>query len=201
MAKYIIGGSSMRYIKDEEFIRGNCPMTKEDIRILSIAKMNLEENSKILDVGAGTGSISIQAAKICEKGQVIAIEKDEEALDIIKKNKENFNCENLKIIEGEALEVEEHINDSFNSIFIGGSGGNLEEIISRYGNKILNHGTMVLNFITINNLSRALETLKKLNYKTECVQVSISKASGKSNMLIANNPIFIITAIKNGGDL
>lgn len=150
----------MRYIKDEEFIRGNCPMTKEDIRILSIAKMNLEENSKILDVGAGTGSISIQAAKICEKGQVIAIEKDEEALDIIKKNKENFNCENLKIIEGEALEVEEHINDSFNSIFIGGSGGNLEEIISRYGNKILNHGTMVLNFITINNLSRALETLK-----------------------------------------
>ncbi|APH24698.1 TPA: precorrin-6Y C5,15-methyltransferase (decarboxylating) subunit CbiT [Clostridium botulinum] len=191
----------MRYIKDEEFIRGNCPMTKEDIRILSIAKMNLEENSKILDVGAGTGSISIQAAKICEKGQVIAIEKDEEALDIIKKNKENFNCENLKIIEGEALEVEEHINDSFNSIFIGGSGGNLEEIISRYGNKILNHGTMVLNFITINNLSRALETLKKLNYKTECVQVSISKASGKSNMLIANNPIFIITAIKNGGDL
>ncbi|APC79938.1 precorrin-6Y C5,15-methyltransferase (decarboxylating) subunit CbiT [Clostridium botulinum] len=191
----------MRYIKDEEFIRGNCPMTKEDIRILSIAKMNLEENSKILDVGAGTGSISIQAAKICEKGQVIAIEKDEEALDIIKKNKENFNCENLKIIEGEALEVEEHINDSFNSIFIGGSGGNLEEIISRYGNKILNHGTMVLNFITINNLSRALETLKKLNYKTECIQVTISKAKGKSNMLIANNPIFIITATKNGGDL
>ncbi|EKS4345312.1 precorrin-6Y C5,15-methyltransferase (decarboxylating) subunit CbiT [Clostridium sporogenes] len=189
----------MRYIKDEEFIRGSCPMTKEDIRILSIAKMNLEENSKILDVGAGTGSISIQAAKICAKGQVIAIEKDEEALDIIKKNKEKFNCENLKIIEGEALEVEEHINDSFNSIFIGGSGGNLEEIISRYENKLLNNGTMVLNFITINNLNRALEILKELNYKTECIQVAISKAKGKSNMLIANNPIFIITATKNGG--
>ena len=189
----------MRYIKDEEFIRGSCPMTKEDIRILSIAKMNLEENSKILDVGAGTGSISIQAAKICAKGQVIAIEKDEEALDIIKKNKEKFNCENLNIIEGETLEVEEHINDSFNSIFIGGSGGNLEEIISRYQNKLLNNGTMVLNFITINNLNRALEILKELNYKTECIQVAISKAKGKSNMLIANNPIFIITATKNGG--
>ncbi|APF25706.1 precorrin-6Y C5,15-methyltransferase (decarboxylating), CbiT subunit [Clostridium sporogenes] len=191
----------MKYIKDEEFIRGSCPMTKEDIRILSIAKMNLEENSKILDVGAGTGSISIQAAKICAKGQVITIEKDEEALDIIKRNKEKFNCKNLNIIEGEALEVEEHINDSFNSIFIGGSGGNLEEIISRYGNKLLNNGTMVLNFITINNLNRALETLKKLNYKTECIQVAISKAKGKSNMLIANNPIFIITATKNGGGL
>ncbi|WP_434305677.1 precorrin-6Y C5,15-methyltransferase (decarboxylating) subunit CbiT [Clostridium botulinum] len=189
----------MRCIRDEEFIRGSCPMTKEDIRILSIAKMNLEENSKILDLGAGTGSISIQAAKICAKGRVIAIEKDEEALDIIKKNKEKFNCKNLNIIEGEALEVEEHINDSFNSIFIGGSGGNLEEIISRYGNKLLNNGTMVLNFITINNLNRALEILKELNYKTECIQVAISKAKGKSNMLIANNPIFIITATKNGG--
>ncbi|HDK7137652.1 TPA: precorrin-6Y C5,15-methyltransferase (decarboxylating) subunit CbiT [Clostridium botulinum] len=191
----------MRYIRDEEFIRGNCPMTKEDIRILSISKMNLEENSKVLDVGAGTGSVSIQAARICKKGRVFAIEKDEESLDIIKKNKEKFNCENIKIIEGDALKVEEIIKESFNSIFIGGSGGNLEEIISRYGDKLLDKGTMVLNFITINNLNAALETLKKLNYKTECIQVSISKARGKSNMLIANNPIFIITAIKNGGDL
>ncbi|OOO67176.1 precorrin-6Y C5,15-methyltransferase (decarboxylating) subunit CbiT [Clostridium tepidum] len=191
----------MRYIKDEEFIRGDCPMTKEDIRILSIAKMNLDENSKVLDVGAGTGSISIQAAKICAKGHVIAIEKDDKALDIIKKNKKKFNCENLKIIEGEALEVEEDINDGFNSIFIGGSGGNLEEIISIYGKKLLNHGTMVLNFITINNLYTALETLNKINYKTECIQVSISKSKGKSNMLMANNPIFIIRATKNGGDL
>ncbi|MFV3010773.1 precorrin-6Y C5,15-methyltransferase (decarboxylating) subunit CbiT [Clostridium botulinum] len=191
----------MKYIKDEEFIRGNCPMTKEDIRILSISKMNLEESSKVLDVGAGTGSVSIQAAKICKKGRVFAIEKDEEALDIIKKNKDKFNCENVKIIEGEALELGETIKDSFNSIFIGGSGGNLEEIINRYGDKLLDQGTMVLNFITINNLNMALETLKKLNYKTECIQVSISKARGKSNMLIANNPIFIITAIKNGGNL
>ncbi|KEI88855.1 SAM-dependent methlyltransferase [Clostridium botulinum B2 433] len=191
----------MKYIKDEEFIRGDSPMTKEDIRILSISKMNLEENSKVLDVGAGTGSVSIQAATICAKGQVFAIEKDEEALDIIKKNKEKFNCKNLKIIEGEALKVEESIKDSFDSIFIGGSGGCLEEIISRYGNKLLDQGTMVLNFITINNLNTALETLKNLNYKTECIQVSISKARGKSNMLIANNPIFIITAIKNGGNL
>ncbi|WP_251860092.1 precorrin-6Y C5,15-methyltransferase (decarboxylating) subunit CbiT [Clostridium sp. Marseille-Q2269] len=186
----------MKYIKDEEFIRGNCPMTKEDIRILSIAKMNLDENSKVLDVGAGTGSISIQAANICTKGQVIAIEKDEEALDIIKKNKEKFNCKNLKIIEGKALQVEKNINERFNSIFIGGSGGNLEEIIEKYAQKLLNKGIMVLNFITINNLYIALDTLKKLNYKTECIQVSISKSKGKSNMLMANNPIFIITAEK-----
>ncbi|EJO5347748.1 precorrin-6Y C5,15-methyltransferase (decarboxylating) subunit CbiT [Clostridium botulinum] len=189
----------MRYIKDEEFIRGSCPMTKEDIRILSIAKMNLEDNSKVLDVGAGTGSISIQAATVCKKGQVIAIEKDEEALNIIKQNKEKFNCKNLNIIKGEALQVQESIKGNFNSIFIGGSGGNLEEIIKIYSHKLLKEGTMVLNFITISNLYIALDTLKKLNYKTECIQVSISKAKGKSNMLMANNSIFIITAIKNVG--
>ncbi len=79
----------MRYIRDEEFIRGNCPMTKEDIRILSISKMNLEENSKVLDVGAGTGSVSIQAARICKKDE-FCHRKDEEALDIIKKIKRNL---------------------------------------------------------------------------------------------------------------
>ncbi len=186
----------MKYIKDEEFIRGSCPMTKEDIRILSIAKMDLDENSKVLDVGAGTGSISIQAATICARGNVTSIEKDKEALNIIKQNKEKFNCKNLNIIEGEALEVEKDIKDSFNSIFIGGSGGDLEEIIKIYSKKLLKEGTIVLNFITINNLYTALETLKELNYKTECIQVSISKSKGKSNMLMANNPIFIITATK-----
>lgn len=100
---------------------------------------------------------------------------------------------------GRCLKSRGNNKGKFNSIFIGGSGGNLEEIISRYGDKLLDNGTMVLNFITINNLNAALETLKKLNYKTECIQVSISKARGKSNMLIANNPIFIITAAKNAG--
>jgi len=67
----------MIFIKDEEFIRGKCPMTKEDIRALSIVKMNLQENSLVLDVGSGTGSITVQAAKIAKYGKVLAIEKDE----------------------------------------------------------------------------------------------------------------------------
>lgn len=191
----------MKYIKDQEFIRGNCPMTKEDIRILSLAKMNLDENSRVLDIGAGTGSISIQAAKICYKGTVTAIEKDEEALSTIKKNKEKFNCKNLKVIEGEALEVEKNIDDIFDSIFIGGSGGNLEQIIKIYGQKLSKEGRIVLNFITINNVYVALQTLKELKYNTECIQVAISKTKGNVNMLIANNPIFIITAFKDGEDL
>ena len=69
----------MKFIKDEEFIRGKCPMTKEEIRMLSIGKMNISEDSLVLDVGCGTGSITVQAALIAKKGKVIAIEKEDEA--------------------------------------------------------------------------------------------------------------------------
>ena len=75
----------MKFIKDEEFIRGNCPMTKEEIRILSISKLELEENSRVLDIGAGTGSVTIQMSKICNKGEVVAVEMDEEAIEVVKK--------------------------------------------------------------------------------------------------------------------
>lgn len=188
--------TELHFIKDEELIRGNCPMTKEEIRILSIAKLNLREDSYVLDVGAGTGSISIQAAKFCPLGKVVAIEKDEDAIDTIKKNADKFKLNNLELIEGEAMEVINNINYSFDSIFIGGSGGNIEDIIKEYGKKLLPGGKMILNFITINNLYKAMDSLKKLGYKVSCTQVSISKTKGESYMLFGNNPIFIIEGEK-----
>lgn len=186
----------MKYIKDEEFLRGDCPMTKEEIRILSISKMELEENHKVLDVGAGTGSVSIQAAKICTEGKVIAIEKDEAALKTIYLNKEKFNANNLEVIEGSGGAVLATLEDTFDSIFIGGSSGELEEIIKLCHDKLNNNGTMVLNFITLNNVHTAMETLKSLGYKIQCTQVSISKTRGQSYMLIALNPIFIVCGKK-----
>ncbi|AEB76977.1 precorrin-6Y C5,15-methyltransferase (decarboxylating) subunit CbiT [Clostridium botulinum] len=187
----------MIYIKDDEFIRGDSPMTKEEIRILSISKMNINENSRILDIGSGTGSISIQLAKISKNGEVIAIEKEQKAIDLINKNKEKFEANNLEVVKGEALEVYDHIDGEFNAIFIGGSGGNIEEIIRNYHNKISTKGRMVLNFITINNLYKALETLKKMDYKPEFIEVSISRSFKNTYMLKANNPIFIVWGEKN----
>jgi len=186
----------MIYIKDEEFIRGDCPMTKEEVRILSTAKMQLKEDYKVLDIGAGTGSVSIQVAKICTKGHVIAVEKDEEALKAIKSNIEKFDVSNLTVISGEALEVEEKIDTLFDSIFIGGSGGNIEDIIKRYHLKLKSGCNMVLNFITLDNLYKSMSTLKALNYDIECIQVSINKTRGKSYMMSANNSIFILTGTK-----
>ncbi len=186
----------MRYIKDDEFIRGNCPMTKEEIRILSIAKLGIEPDYRVLDVGAGTGSVSVQMAKICSKGQVVAIEKNEEALSVIQKNIEKFNVNNLTVVEGEAFEVEASIEPYFDAVFIGGSGGNIEEIIKKYGAKLKEHGKMVLNFITLNNLYKALDTLKSMNCEVECIQVSINKTRANSYMMTSNNSIFIVSAEK-----
>ena len=186
----------MKFIRDDEFIRGDCPMTKEEIRILSIAKMELEEDYKLLDIGAGTGSVSIQASKICIKGYVVAIERDKGALEVLRKNKEKFKADNLDIIEGEALAKEQDIKGMFDAIFIGGSGGNIEDIIKRYSLKLKNGRMMVLNFITIDNLYKAMEVLKELRYETSCMMTSISKTRGESYMLFSNNPIFILSGRK-----
>lgn len=186
----------MKYIKDEEFIRGKTPMTKEEIRILSISKLNLEKDFKVLDVGAGTGSVSIQMSKICYEGKITAIEKDKDAVDLINKNIEKFNVNNITIIEGEALEVEKSIDEKFDAIFIGGSGGNIEDIITSYGGKLKQGKNMVLNFITIDNVYRAMHTLGNLEYDTDLIQISVSKSKGKSFMMVASNPIFIVTAVK-----
>lgn len=174
-------------------------MTKEEVRILSVSKLELSKNSNMLDIGAGTGSISIQCAKICSLGKVIAIEKEMDAIDVINKNKEKFETLNLEIIQGEALKLAQNIQEKFDAIFIGGSGNNLKEIIESYNSKLKVRGKMVLNFITIKNLYMAIETLDKLGYEISCTQVAISKTKGKSYMLMANNPIFIVEARKSGG--
>ncbi|MGH4120239.1 precorrin-6Y C5,15-methyltransferase (decarboxylating) subunit CbiT [Clostridium sp.] len=186
----------MDYIRDDEFIRGNCPMTKQEVRILSVAKLHLKEDSLALDIGAGSGSVTIEMSRQCGKGKVVGIEKDLEALEVLYKNVEKFKADNLTIIEGEALEVISKINGCFDSIFIGGSGGNLEKIIREYSLKLKAKGTMVLNFITIDNLYTAMRVLKEIGFVVSCTQVSISKTKGESFMLFANNPIFIVTAEK-----
>ena len=186
----------MRFIKDDEFIRGNCPMTKEEVRMLSVAKLELEEDYKVIDIGAGSGSVSIQIAQICKNGKVIAIEKDEDALLVLNKNKEKFKTHNLEILNAEAMEIEPSIIEEFDAIFVGGSGGNIADIIEIYGKKLKKNKYIVLNFITINNVYKAMEALKGLNYEVECAQVQVSKGRGQSYMLMANNPIFIVSGKK-----
>ena len=190
----------MSFIKDEEFVRGKCPMTKEEVRILSIGKMNLREDSLILDVGSGTGSVTVQAAKIAKSGKVLAIEKEEEAYNVTQSNIEKFKCNNIKLIKNEAEKVLDTLiyqGLKFDSIFIGGSGGHLEEILLKVNAVLNKNGTIVMNFITLDNAYRAIEVIKNLNYKFEVSLVNISKNRENTLMMIANNPIYIIQCVRH----
>ena len=189
----------MRLIKDEEFIRGKAPMTKEDIRALSIWKMNLNEKSNVLDIGSGTGTITVQASMIAKDGKVYSIERDEEAYKTSVKNIEKFEATNVLLEKGEAKDIlDKYIENklSFDSIFIGGSGGDLELLIEKSDLLLKDKGTLVMNFITLNNAYKGIEKVKSLKYKTEITSVNISKSREDSYMMIANNPIYIISCYK-----
>ncbi|MGL5615169.1 MAG: precorrin-6Y C5,15-methyltransferase (decarboxylating) subunit CbiT [Sarcina sp.] len=194
----------MKWIKDRDFIRGNCPMTKEEARILAISKMNLDENSRVLDIGTGTGTIAIQCSKIANKSIVYSIERDSDALEIAFKNKEKFFCDNLEIINDDgktylqkiSKKVSEGSFKKFNSIFIGGTGGDLEEILSLSNDILEDNGNIVLNMITLGNAYKAIDKLKELKYQLDVTHVNVSKLNGEIMMFIANNPIFIIKGEK-----
>lgn len=193
----------MKFIKDEEFIRGKCPMTKEEIRMLSIGKMNISEDSLVLDVGCGTGSITVQAALIAKKGKVIAIEKEDEAFEITQKNIEKFNCDNVEIIKKEGSSYLDELLDNnikFDSIFVGGSSGHLEEILLKCNAALKNDGVIVMNFITLDNAYKGIEIMKNLDYKVDVSLVSISKNRGNSLMMMALNHIYVIQCFKSVKD-
>ena len=182
-------------IPDEEFIRGNVPMTKQEIRILTLAKAQIKPNDVVIDIGAGTGSLSIESAMTAR--QVFAVERNAEAIELIEQNAEKFNVDNIIIINAEAPNGLEGIS-KIDAALIGGSGGNLTKILDTIDRRLKNGGRIVINCITIQTLSEALEYFKNHdNYKYEAIQVQINRLNqvGQYDMAKALNPIYIVTAI------
>ena len=185
-------------IPDSEFIRGKVPMTKEEIRILTIAKANICPEDVVLDVGAGTGSLSCEAALHAYNGQVYAIEREAEGIELIKANTEKLGIGNIKVIEAEAPEGMEQL-PKLNVAIIGGSGSKLAPILDKIDGLLVTGGRIVLNCITIQTLSQCLEYMRQReDYEYAAVQVQVSrwKQVGPYDMAEAMNPIFIVTCVK-----
>lgn len=181
-------------INDTEFIRGEVPMTKEEIRTLSISKMNLNPTSRIIDIGAGTGSVSIECGLLADKGFVTAYEKNEEAVQLVKLNSKKFELKNIKIIKGTAPECIE-TDEKADAVFIGGSSGNINEILKTVYPLLNPVSRVVINATLIETFTDALKGLEKNGYSNiEYMQVQInrSKKLGKGNSLEPVNPVFII---------
>lgn len=181
-------------MEDEAFIRGEVPMTKRDIRGISLNKLMLTKDAIVFDIGAGTGSISVEVAGMCEDGVVYAIEKNVEGVALIRKNATLFSCDNLIIVEGTAPACLQDLPTPTH-VFIGGSSGNLLEMISEIM-KISSPVRVVMNAISLETVSQTLAILEKFKLiDFDMIQVNIAKSKkvGSHHMMMAQNPITIIS--------
>ena len=185
-------------INDDEFIRGDIPMTKQEVRILVLAKAKICTTDVVLDIGAGTGSLSIEAALQAAQGKVYAIERHTEGIELIRANAVKFGAENVEAIAGSAPQALQGLPAS-DVIFIGGSGGHLADIIYESDKLLKCQGRIVITAITIETLYDALHIMQaNSNYDVEAfgAQISRIKHLKTSNMLQALNPIYIIACTK-----
>lgn len=181
-------------ISDDEFLRDKVPMTKEEIRSISLSKLRLKKDSVVYDIGAGTGSVSVEMALQASEGMVYAIEKKKEAVALIRENKKKFAADNLQVIEGLAPEALADLPAPTHA-FIGGSSGNMREILKLLleKNKKIR---IVVNAIAMETAAETLECLRELPFcEEEIVQASIgrSKKVVAYHMMMGLNPVFIFS--------
>ncbi len=187
-------------IPDEYFERAEkVPITKEEVRTIQLSKARLNVGQTVYDIGCGSGSISIEAAlQIESKGKVLAIDYDENAVELTKKNLKKFNISNVSVIFGNAKEKILDLEEA-DVIFIGGTGGDTAEIVKLSENKLKTGGRIVIGTILIETLYSVLQILDKLNFNSvDITQVTISKSrkTTTGTMMLARNPVTIISATK-----
>ncbi len=189
-------------LPDGEFIRDKVPMTKEEVREISICKLGLYKEAILYDIGSGTGSIAIECARLSDSVQVYAIEKKQEAVQLIEKNRKRFDLNNLALVAGEAPEVLEVLPTPTHA-FIGGSSGNLKGILEVLYQKNPEL-RVVINAITLETLQEVMRLTEELSVtKVDIVQVQVNRAHevGRYHMMQAENPVYIVSFHFTGGQI
>ena len=188
-------------MRDEWFIRGEVPMTKSEIRAVSLSKLELYDGCVLWDIGAGTGSVSVEAALACPNSLVVAFEKKAEAADLIRQNRAKAMAGNIRVVEGEAPDSFERLNGpvrekalAVTHAFIGGTSGQMEPLIDRLL-KLNPKIRIVINTITLESTASALGMMKRRGIDAEIVSIQISKAvkAGPYHLMKGQNPIYIIS--------
>ncbi len=183
-------------LPDRLFTSTTGMITKAEVRVVSLSKLDLRPSDVVWDVGAGCGSVAVEAARIACYGTVYAFEQKRTRAKDISENRRRFGVKNLKLIEGVAPEVLKRSGlERPTRVFVGGGGTAIESILSIVLKKILPSGVVVINCVTIETASVAFAFLEKKGWSREMVQVGVSrtKPAGILNILSAYNPVFIIT--------
>ena len=181
-------------IPDEEFIRGDVPMTKAEVRAVSVAALDLPPDALVYDIGAGTGSVSVECALTAYAGHVWAIEKEADAAQLVRQNRMKFRTENLDVIEGIAPDALAELPAPTHA-FIGGSSGNLCDIIAALLGKNPDV-RIVLSAVTLETQAEAAACAAKFGfavYETVSVSVARARKMGRYHMMTAQNPVSVIT--------
>ena len=198
--EYEAGGEGVRPvlgIADEEFATVKKLITKEEVRAVSIAKLRLRHDMTLWDIGAGSGSVSIEADQLLPNGEIYAIERNPQCLAFLKENLGKFKSRHINVVAGEAPDCFDQLPDP-ERVFIGGSGGNLWEILKAIDSRLPAAGRVVINAVTLDTLTAASEFFENAGYQLEVVTVNIARTRPLTDykMFEAHNPVFVITAVK-----
>lgn len=182
-------------IPDEAFVRGSIPMTKCEIRTISLSKLQLKKSSRILDIGCGTGSVSLECGLLCPEGFVTAIDQNEEAIGLTQQNMNKFDVKNITLIHGKA--PDDLPDQEFDRIFLGGGSKAIDSIITYVKKHLKPEGIFVANTILLESTFRILQALENEGFvEISCIHTQISRAQQNPGwMMKALNPVYIITAI------
>ncbi|MEE0420562.1 MAG: precorrin-6A reductase [Lachnospiraceae bacterium] len=181
-------------LADEEFLRGKVPMTKSEVRSISISKLGLKRDSVVYDVGAGTGSVAVEMALVACEGQVYAVEKKPEAVELIRKNQVKFRADNLTVVEGLAPEALEGL-PAPTHVFIGGSSGNMRRILDVvFAKNPLTR--VVVNAIALETVAETAACMRELGVRERdivCVSSARAREVGDYHMMMGMNPVYILS--------
>ncbi|MEZ4599737.1 MAG: precorrin-6y C5,15-methyltransferase (decarboxylating) subunit CbiE [Syntrophotaleaceae bacterium] len=184
-------------IPDEEFSAVKKLITREEVRVITLAKLRLRHDMVLWDIGAGSGSVSIEADRLLPNGRIFAVERNPQCLDFIKRNFRKFNARNVGLVTGEAPACLQDLPDP-DRVFVGGSGGHLWSILEAVDGRLPAGGRVVINAITLDTLTSATEFFENSGYQVEVTSVNIARTRPFTDykMFEAYDPVYIIVAEK-----
>ncbi len=187
-------------LPDELFARGGVPMTKAEVRALTMAMARLRPDDRVLDIGAGSGSLTVEAALLCPRGEVVAVERNPEALAVARENVARFGLTNVTIIDGEAPAAFAGLAP-FDRVLIGGSGGKLTAILEGLPALLRPEGRVVANTICLETTVKVAAALRRppwASFSSSQVSVARGVAAGPLLRFEALNPVWVTTAALAG---
>jgi precorrin-6Y C5,15-methyltransferase (decarboxylating) len=176
--------------------RRNGLITKQEVRAVSLAKLALTENSIVWDIGAGSGAVSIEASCLARKGRIYAVEKNDADVAVIRKNLRKFHVPNVEVVQAFAPDGLDKLPDP-TAVFIGGSGGRMEEILDLVCRRLKPGGHIVINVVALESLSAAVNALKARGFISDVALVNIARSTRVAELtrFEALNPVFVITGL------